>query len=62
MYNMTMNEFGQLMNEYDEIEKIKYKALDHKRNGDLDKAQETMKLHTEKRAAFVKKFMPRTDR
>lgn len=59
MYNMTMNEFGNLMTEYKQIEDYKIQAIRCRSEGNLELAKLYLGTYTRKRLEFVKKFQKR---
>ena len=58
MNNITLNQFGKLMQEHQEIEKIKYMSLklvrDNKEHN--EESKKLFKEYNERRVAFVSNF------
>ena len=61
MYNMTLNEFGQLMKEYREIEELKNKALQEFRKNQehTETSRKLFDEHNKRREVFVSNFQKR---
>lgn len=61
MYNMTLNEFGQLMKEYREIEALKDKALQEFRKNQehTETSRKLFDEHNKRREVFVSNFQKR---
>lgn len=61
MYNMTLNDFGNLMKEYGEIEKLKHKALaEFRKNQEhTEISRKLFDEHNKRREVFVSNFQKR---
>jgi len=61
MYNMTLNDFGNLMKEYSEIEELKHKALTEFRKNQehTETSRKLFDEHNKRREIFVSNFQKR---